>query len=274
MAGSDRWLRGGPLGIQESDDAGTQRYWLHGEPVLLLGTTGGATKRYYTGTTSVAASIDSVRYRIIHRTGTTACDAGVASTYSVYLGAGLRVTQFVAETLSEYIASLRVTQFVIETLSRNTPDPCAAPEEGEDLADVGQPLLFIRWIPEDEALPYGEIDLPDPDTYYGGNKQGRLLSVSTLRRALAGPSFDYEAGRFDVTIADPDRTVRALLGGGTSQYWTERHVGVYMVSDPGRRMQIAPRLIGYGVVEEAPTFNGLSVTLHLKDFVGSQLWGA
>lgn len=188
----------------------------------------------------------------------------------------VRLTQHVVEAIDAAdVAIARFSQFVVEVLSRYVPDSCVAADEGEDLSVAVGPLIFITWLPGDSTMrPYAQLDLPDPLTYYAGFKAARLLQVSEVRRAIAGPRFDYEASRFDVTLNDNDGTIRALLSTSPTRYWTERHVGLYIVTDAARRAQLPPRLIGFGIVEDAPEFDGVNVVLHVQDFVGSQLWAA
>jgi hypothetical protein len=204
--------------------------------------------------------------------GATPIDINTASlTYP--LPFNLLATQLVAEVASQETPEISATQAVLEVATRWYVDPCEEPDVGEDLANVVGPLVWAEWLPGDGTTrPYAEMDLPDPATYHAGYKAGRLLSVSVIRRALAGPGFDYETGRFDVTLADTERDLRALLAEHPTSKWTGRFLAVYMVSDAGRRVGAQPRLIGYGVVSDDLGLNGLQLTLRAVDFVGSQLW--
>ncbi len=186
----------------------------------------------------------------------------------------LRTTRQVVRTLSGESAPIRTSRLVVRTLSRQIPaDPCDEPPAGEDLTSAVGPLLFITWGAGDAVTrPYAETYLGDDLSYYAGEKPAKLLQVSAIKRGMSGPRFDLEQGRFEVTVADTDGSIRALLAAAPTSYWTEREIGLYMVTEAGRRAGVTPWLAGYGVTEEDPVVKGLSVTFRLRDFVGSRLW--
>lgn len=193
------------------------------------------------------------------------------------LGSPLRLTREVVRTLSAESTDIRTTRLVVRTLSRQPPpDPCEAPVVGEDLCRVRHPLLWVEWKPGDGTTrAYAEVALPDPSTYHEGYKAPRLLGVSEVRRALAGPRWDYEVGRWSARLADEDRTLRALLATGDTAYWSLRELALYAASDVGRRAQVTPRLMGWGLVDPdvAPT-DQLAVELPARDAIGSMPgWG-
>jgi hypothetical protein len=188
----------------------------------------------------------------------------------------VRVTHGLLEVVSADQANdVRVTQQVVEVFSRNVVDPCAAPLEGEDLSAAQEPLLWAEWDPGDGGgvRAYAETDHNDDLDYYFGYKPPRLLAISDIRRAAAGAAWDYEVGRFDVLLEDSPRDVRGILASANGRYWPGKHLRVRMVSDPGRRAKVTPYLCAYGTVEGNPAFNGLTVSLAGRDWIGAAKQG-
>ncbi len=185
------------------------------------------------------------------------------------------VSQVLAEAFTaDQPAEAAVSQVLAEVFSRVLPpDPCDEPPAGEDLTSAVGPLLFITWGAGDAVTrPFAETYLGDDASYYAGEKPAKLLLVSSIKRAMSGPRFDIEQGRFEVTVADTDGTIRGLLAAAPTSYWTEREIGLYMITEAGRRAGLTPWLAGYGVTEEDPVVKGMAVTFRLRDFVGSRLW--
>jgi hypothetical protein len=142
---------------------------------------------------------------------------------------------------------------------------------------VRNPLLWVEWKPGNgTTYAFGEADgLNDDAAYHHGYKEPRLLAVSEVRRALAGASFDYEVGRWSARLADTDRVLRGILSAGASQYWPTRELALYAVSDVGRRAQVTPRLMAWGLVDpDIQLTDAMEVELPVKDVIGSMPgWG-
>ena len=185
-----------------------------------------------------------------------------------------RVSQYVAETVSASVVAARVSQVVIEAITRGG-DPCPTVPTGEDLTGAPGPILFAVWDPDGTERGYAGVTLPDPTDYYAGEKAPDLLAVSDVSRALClGRS--WEGARFSVTLADADRSKRALLISGAGAAYIGRGLTVYAVSEAGRKAGSVPALIAAGLVTEAPTFDGsgrLTVTIAARDAASAaQLW--
>jgi hypothetical protein len=169
-------------------------------------------------------------------------------------------------------ANARITQMVVLTMAPNIV-ACPTPNEGENLClVVDDPVLFSSWEPGDGVRRwYAETKLDDPSTYYGGWKDDRLLSVSEVRRALAGANHDYEVGNFSVEFADEDYAVRTAMG----RYFNAREVEVFAVTPDGRDEQVTAKTIATGFVDADPSFDdqneAMSVRLTCRDRIGQAI---
>ena len=192
----------------------------------------------------------------------------------------VRVTQHGLEIVSgDQPADVLVTQHGIEIFSRNLVDPCAAPPDGEDIAAARQstigPLIIVTWDPGSgvrQAFSEIGVELPDDADYCGGRKRPLLLPLGEIRRALSGWRGDIEVGRGMVRLADPARAIRDTLSSDPGMYFPRGEVCTYLVSDAGRRAKVRPRLIGYGIVDDAPSFGSrLEVELPWRDALGGTI---
>lgn len=133
----------------------------------------------------------------------------------------------------------------------------------QDFSSVRHPLFWVVWDPGDGlgSRSYALQDI-NGDSFI----EPRLLNADSFRRALAGPTFDYEVGRFSIQLADHDREIRGLLSSGLSRFFTKRFVGAYLGSqdDPAA----VPYTVGNGMVTDSPGFDGLTVSLVGRDCVG------
>jgi hypothetical protein len=227
-----------------------------------------------------AIAVSQVLAETFNAKGSAAVDISqvLAEVFSPVLAGEAEVSQILAEQFSEdEPAEGAVSQFFAEIFSRVLPvDPCEAPVVGEDLCRVRNPLLWVTWKPGDGTkYPISEVDLNDPATYYDGYKVPKLLDVSEVRRALAGPNWDYEVGRWSARFADTDRWMRGLLVADPTRYWTLRELALYAVSNVGRKAGVVPRLMGWGLVDpDLRLTNALEVEIPVKDVIGSMPgWG-
>lgn len=167
---------------------------------------------------------------------------------------------------------LRVTQLVLLTMAPNIV-ACPTPDEGENLClSVDDPVLFSSWDPGDGVRRwYGETDLDDALDYYGGWKDGRLLSVSEVRRAMAGSSLDYEVGNFSIEFSDEDYAIRVAMGA----YFNNREIEVFAVTPNGRAEEVAAKVIATGFVDADPSFDdheaSMSVKFTCRDRIGQAI---
>src|SRR5216683_7771992 len=104
--------------------------------------------------------------------------------------------------------------------------------------------------------------LPDPSSYYLGNKEPRVIEWQRIRRAFSGMNGEYETSDFGVTLSDTDRLLREL---DKENELVNATVIVRMITDPGRRRLERPRVVYRGVVRHAAPKGTLEYTLTIKD---------
>lgn len=184
-----------------------------------------------------------------------------------------RLTQIPVEVLLGALVDARISHLPVEVLvrSESIPDPGEPPPDGENLCGASGVHLFAIWKPDGStSYGYSTIDLNDPASYYGGYKAPHLLDVSDVARQLSTRTGDYQGAVFAVRLSDADRSKRALLSSGATQFFMARPLEVYLISDAGRRIQAAPLLVAGGEVSDAPSYSGseeLDVTLTARDYV-------
>jgi len=104
--------------------------------------------------------------------------------------------------------------------------------------------------------------LPDPSSYYLGNKEPRVIEWQRIRRAFSGMNGEYETSDFGVTLSDTDRLLREL---DKENELVNATVIVRMITDPGRRRLERPRVIYRGMVRHAAPKGTLEYILTIKD---------
>jgi len=126
------------------------------------------------------------------------------------------------------------------------------PYEPEEVVIVGEsfgPLVWVEFAaPDNTTHVWAPVDLPDPSTYYHGFKSAKILGFGPTVRALSDENGDYESQRFEVTIADVDRTVRGWLGTEATRLLVNKLLVMRMISDAGRRALERPRTVALGLV--------------------------
>lgn len=203
---------------------------------------------------------------------------------NVLVGTNANVSGTAYEVLSFFegfdplIIPMRVTQLAIQTMVGDTAG-CAEPEDGESFCGaVEDPIFFASWQPGNgETYWHAETALDDPDTYFGGWKDDRLLKVSEVRRSLSGNTHTIEVGNFDITLADEDYAIRTILASEPGKYWSQRPVELYAVTPTARRAGLDARKVATGFIDTDPAYDteksAMSVRLRMKDRLGiSQGW--
>lgn len=151
--------------------------------------------------------------------------------------------------------------------------PPPEPIEDDLCASREEPILFAS-VASSEADRewYAVVDLPDRDEYYGGWKDDRLLSVSEIRRSLAGPDLDYQIGTFSAEFADDDYRIREYLITDPSKFYTRLEIEAYLISPSGRKVENIAALIATGLVDTDPEFDtrpqAMTVRLACRDRLG------
>lgn len=169
----------------------------------------------------------------------------------------------------------RVTQLVVLTMAADRAT-CPTPDEGEDLCEaVDDPLMFASWdsgVGDKDRFAQCALDFDS--SYYGGWHDDKLIALSDVRRALSGPTGEYEVGTFSVDFADDDYYIRNKLSTGASRYYTKREIEVFYITPDGIAAQSVAKKIAAGVVDADPSFDDvtdLSVRFTCRDRVGAAM---
>jgi hypothetical protein len=113
-----------------------------------------------------------------------------------------------------------------------------APAPSSDLDGEPGELAVVTLVDRsDVERPYAEVDLNDEPGYYGGYKAPKLLQVHPIVRALSDHTGQMQHPTFGATLADNDRTLRALLEDATDRYLTNCPLIVRTVDDEVRRAE-------------------------------------
>lgn len=97
---------------------------------------------------------------------------------------------------------------------------------------------------------WSKITLPDPADYYGGRKKGIVLRWGAVKRGLSDRAGQFEGTTWSVLLADIDRTLRGLLAGLTTKFFTGRNLIMRTIADADRRARLVPRTVVRGVVQD------------------------
>jgi hypothetical protein len=127
---------------------------------------------------------------------------------------------------------------------------------GEDVA-----LAWVEFEGQDddgndETFVWSGIALADPDTYYGGFKDAKLILVSDLVSAFSDRPGRLQATKAsfelsDLPDADGNRSIAAFFDRSTGYVVRNTPITIRLISDRGRRALRTPVTIFRGMVDEA-----------------------
>lgn len=140
--------------------------------------------------------------------------------------------------------------------SEQTVEP---PDEEEEFVPDGSfgPLLWIEF--DDPVLGatrvFAKVDLNDPDEYYHGFKEGKILRLDRVVRALSSDDDgSLEGQSWGAEFDDSSYYWRGILGrGDLKRLITNRNVRLRMISNPGRLAQEIPRTVALGLIRAYET---------------------
>jgi hypothetical protein len=172
--------------------------------------------------------------------------------------ASARVTALTRHTLgaTEPEASGRITQ-----IRRSVLGP--APEITFSNATLFVGLTWIEVTTRTGGFyVWAAVDLPDPDWYYGGFKEARVIEWGKIRRSLSAFDGQYETTDFNVTLSDTDRIIREL---DNDNELIGASVIVRMITDEERRATQVPRTAYRGIIRGIKAKSTLEYQLTIKD---------
>jgi hypothetical protein len=118
---------------------------------------------------------------------------------------------------------------------------------------------------------YSDLDLADPESYYGGFKEGRVMQWGTAERAMSSRfTGDWTGSQFNLKVSDYDRSIRQRFASTTERIWTQP-LTVRMTNRINRAALGAPYTVFNGVIVSAQPGDGLTWDFTLSDFVSSRL---
>lgn len=118
-----------------------------------------------------------------------------------------------------------------------------------------------------------ELDILDPDSYYGGFKDGRVIEFADTELV----SSDWRTGAFSggstyrYTVSDYDRRYRQQLAGFTDRYWIG-NVTQWLINDPARNRLDTAYCAFNGVIMDAQPRPPLALQITLADIVTARLF--
>ncbi len=128
-------------------------------------------------------------------------------------------------------------------------------------------LTWVEMLDSDDTLHvWSDLSLPDPDGYYGGRKEARVLRWGTARRSLSDDQGQYEGSEFTWTLADHDREIRGLLADAATKYFPNRPIVVRMITDTDRRALGIARTVFRGLVRDYKPSSPLTFDFTARDF--------
>lgn len=127
--------------------------------------------------------------------------------------------------------------------------------------EAGTPDTTIRLAPR----PW-----PDPPSYYGGLKRGRLTRLGDVLRSLSDRSGSPTVARFNVEAFDPDGSLRALLD--TLTYLTRADLTYYLASARAHDLDVLaePRVAFRGQVLTPAPRPGRLFTIDAESRMGTR----
>lgn len=137
----------------------------------------------------------------------------------------------------------------------------------DNLTGLMVPLVWAELTLADGTHVFAKVDLADPGSYFGGFKEGRLLGVGAIKRALSDRMGNYESATFNCTFTDTDHLLRGKLASQATKWWLNRFVTLRMVSDAGRRLLRVPRIIGIGYLRDYAPISPLQFSIQCEDYL-------
>lgn len=118
---------------------------------------------------------------------------------------------------------------------------------------------------------FSDIDDQAPGSYYGGFKDGRILTAGAGERRLSHPTTgDWTGSTFPLSASDTDRFFRNLLIDPAKRYFINEPQQIWMTSRPNRAALGTAYNVFTGLATIRPT-SKLQVDVELVDIVSQRL---
>lgn len=133
------------------------------------------------------------------------------------------------------------------------------------------PEVFVVLTLNGVDYPFGQGQLNDDPSWYGGEKKSKLLDVSSIKYQLTkegGP----QSVSFTVTLLDGDRVFHTRAGGsGISNQIKGGYCAVYVIDHDDRLAQLVPKRIGAGYITKFEGGDNFVFKLTVKDALSVRL---
>jgi len=150
-----------------------------------------------------------------------------------------------------------------------------------DISNLGDGKIGLQWVElyHVDALGaaknylWSSVDLADPGSYYGGYKEGRVVSWGDVGRGLSDERGIFESTEFTFVVADTDRLIRTLLDSKFAKVFQNRMVIIRLIDDESRRGLLTPYLLVRGVIRDYRPRSPLHFEFVARDQLSSLIGG-
>jgi hypothetical protein len=146
----------------------------------------------------------------------------------------------------------------------------ADPTDGQPF--TGRSLSPRSWLTydyDDADRGFALDTLNHPDTYYGGQKLGNLISLGTVERALSGRDSPYKMGNGQAEVDDSSRLLSTLEATAGSEFWFNREITINLAPAASVALAQTPHTRFRGIVTGYPTV-GLQRSIAFTSVLGSE----
>lgn len=136
-------------------------------------------------------------------------------------------------------------------------------------SDVQGETIGLTWVEHTDAADNlrvsSGVQLPDPAGYYGGDKEGEIVSWGPIRRALSDYRGQPESTSFWWEVSDTARYWRGKLATEATSTLINTPVVIRMISDQARRALQLARTIVRGLVRRYKPLSPLRFKFEAED---------
>lgn len=112
--------------------------------------------------------------------------------------------------------------------------------------------------------------IPDPPSYAGGYKSGKLKPLSGISRSLSNDQGDVIGMSIDLAVDDQDRETRDVLNDPTIAGFDGAEAVINLVSETRRQARGSPTILTRGLVKSYDLGAGLIAGFSLEDILTSE----
>jgi hypothetical protein len=154
-------------------------------------------------------------------------------------------------------------------------------ELDDALSGIVGPLFWTKIVHKDASgdpavFPWAPVTIADPDDYYDGLKEAKLLSIGEISCPLSDRSGRLQVPTCDVTYsdlpgADGLMTLRGMLGRDTQRVLKNAEITVFAITDEARRALLDPEIVFRGYIDRYGGPSDYQFTIHAKGWIAKRL---